>query len=615
MNVRIPALALGALSACVLLLAACGGGGVTPTPLPPTGLSLDTDIAARGATVVVSGTDLGSSGTVEVGGVAATGATWGAGKVTVVVPANAPGGPQQVKVTTAGGSATVDLFVGVDFASGTLDELIALGLPRGTAVRLGSGTFSATAEEGSIDNLSLYGMGKDVTTVDIGAAPNHLLYYADIGQKVVLTGLNLKTDFALFVTSPALAPATAHPAAALDLTAPPRDVLAQINALAAERLSRPGAQATNENTSLGFKDMTFSQVLGGGIIATVNIASGLIVYPGSVTLDGVSVVGPTTQFGAYAEDDVVVRNSQVNAGQAFVASFAGTVTIADSTLSSTAPASGAITFGARGASVTGSTMTAPDGEVTIATLVPVSMVPLHADAVVTGNIFLAQRADPTDTYGGEVSLTFGPGTAVVADNKLTAGRQVEVGSFGAVTTVRDNTVTLGQTGATLALMLLDANDAPYLGFSGNKVTFVSTGSLLIEGGPSVAVTDNTFTGHADTGAAVAVEQTDDNLIGVGLTGNVFKDFFQALIIEGDGSTFAGLTVNANGNTFDFPIDAAPKAALVQDLASAGDLEIDLSGNVWGTNTSAATVEGYVTVNTGSITGTPVSLTVAPIVLP
>lgn len=609
----IPTLALGALTACVLILAACGGGGGTPSPLPPAGLSLDTDIAARGDTVVLSGTNLGSSGTVEVGGVAATDATWGTGKVTLQVPADAPGGPQQVKITTTGGSAAVDLFVGVDFPSGTLDELSALGLPRGTAVRLGAGTYSATAAEITLDNLSLYGRGKDVTTVDVGAAPNHLLYYADVGQRVAITGLTLRTDFTLFVTSPGVAPAAAS-AVRLDLNAPAGVLLEQLNALANERLSQVQSQAVNPETNLEFKDVNLRQVAGGGVIATVDITAGLVLYPGSVTLDGVSVIGTTTMFAAYAEDDVVVRNSQADVAFAALASFAGTVTIANSTLNSLG--SGAVmAFGARGASVKGSTMTTEDGDVTVATLVPTVIAPLHADAVVTGNTFAARRADPTVTTGGKVDLSFGPGSALVADNKLTANDQVGVSPYGTMTTVRDNTLTIGQTGATLSLALLEAGDAPHIGFIGNKVTFVSTGSLVIEGGPSVAVEGNTFTGSSNTGAAAAVEQTDDNLIGIRMTGNVFKDFFQALVIEGDTNTFGGLTVAANGNTFDFVIDAAPKVALIQHLDSDGDLDIDISGNVWGTNTDATTVEGYVTVNTASITGTPVTLKVAPIGAP
>lgn len=611
MKVRIPALALSALSACMLLLAACGGGGGTPTPLPPSGLMVVSDVAPHGGTFIVNGTNLGTSGTAEIGGVTVPTSAWSAGSVTVTVPSTVPDGPQTLTLTNSGGSATVDVFVGVDYPTGTLDELIALNLPKGTAVRLGEGTYSSDAGEVVIDNLSLYGQGKDATIVGV-AWPSILMYRADVGEHIVLSRLNLEADAAIFLPSAAVAPAVATEA--FSLPASPEEALAQFRARSASLLGRAEVQTT-QATSLTFKDMTITQAVA-GLFATVNMGGAPVVYPGTVTFENVDIDADASTSAIFSEDDIVVRGSTISAGQAMMASFAGTLTISDTKVTSRAAHASVVAYGTRGLSVTGTTATASDGTVSMASFAPVGgPFVMHADAVVTDNTLVAKRVDTTNTSDGGVEFMFAPGSALVADNKITAYRTVAFEPYAAGVTVRDNTLTVGQASGPLALVSISAAEAEDVRFSGNVVKFVTTGSLLIYGGPSVSVTNNTFTGYSNTGAAAAIEQAGSYAIGVTMTGNSFKDFEQALVIEGDGSSFDGLNVRANSNTFDFTIDAAPKAALIQDLNADDELVIDLTGNVWGTNTDAATVESYVQVNAASITGEPLTLTVAPIATP
>lgn len=610
MRLRLPALVLPALTIC-LLAVGCGGGGGNQTPLPPSGLSLDTDIAARGDTVVITGTNLGSSGTVSVGGVAAAGATWGSGTVTVSVPADAPGGPQPITVTTQGGSASVDLFVGVDYASGTLEGLAALGLPRGTAVRLGAGTFTSSSAEVALDNLSLYGRGKDATTLDTGSAPNVLLLYADTGQRLTITGLTLRTDATMVVPAPKVAPTAAAPG--IDIHAPAARLVADLSALSADRLGGLSAQAAPADTSLELRDMNIRQNAGNGFFITVDLFGGLVMYPGDLTLDNVSFVGATSAFAMFAEQDVTLRNVQSDHNASLVASVAGSVTIADSTLNANATGTDTV-YGARGVHVTGSTLTAADGSVTVASFLDGTSVPMSSDSVVTGNTMVARRSDVANLSGpGQIAFMFGPGTGLAADNKLTADYAVLITPYASLVTARDNTLTVGQVTAASATVTLKASESTHIGFKGNTVTFRMQGGLVVEGGPDVVVSDNTFKGAAGTGVAAVIEQVDEGEIGVSMTGNTFEDFDRAFVIEGNGTPFGGLTLTANDNVFDFPIDAGMKAGLVRDLNAAGTIQLDATHNVWGTNTDPAVVAGYISYS--SITGSPAVLVVDPLTLP
>lgn len=139
---------------------------VTFSPTPAA-TAVSPDAALPGSDVTFTGTGLGDSGTVKVGGVTATTVSWSEDEVVFTVPAAAAPGPQPVLVTGTFGSTSGTLFVGFDFPAGSFEELAGLELPPGTAVRLAEGTYTGgPAGTVLLDNLSLHGRGRHLTFVD-----------------------------------------------------------------------------------------------------------------------------------------------------------------------------------------------------------------------------------------------------------------------------------------------------------------------------------------------------------------------------------------------------------------------------------------------------------------
>lgn len=186
---------------CVALLVACGGPS-GPTAPQATGVSPAT--AARGDTITVTGTRFGTTpGSLMVGGVAAAVTDWTDTAIEATVPDPAPNAWQDVEVSTAGGTSTVqDLFVGVEF-DGTGPELQAFldGLEVGTAVLLQADTYDLTSypDQFLIDNKDLYGRGADETTLTLTpTGPTIIL--ADFGKATTVADLTMLGDDLRFLS-------------------------------------------------------------------------------------------------------------------------------------------------------------------------------------------------------------------------------------------------------------------------------------------------------------------------------------------------------------------------------------------------------------------------------
>ena len=160
----------------------------------PGALTVTPDIALPGEELTISGSAFGDSGTVDIGGVAASVTDWTGDSITLTVPAAAGAGPQTLTVHGRYGSSTVDLFIGVDFPTGDMGELAALALPPGTAVRLGAATYPG-GPPGMVvlEGISLYGRGPDQTTLAFGDAVG-LEYFAASGQDLEIADLSLVID-------------------------------------------------------------------------------------------------------------------------------------------------------------------------------------------------------------------------------------------------------------------------------------------------------------------------------------------------------------------------------------------------------------------------------------
>lgn len=590
------------------LLIGCGGS--TPAPQPPTGLSAAPGIAAVGEVVTLTGLHLGSSaGTLSLGGTPVTATSWADAEVVFTVPPTAAQGPQTVTLTTAVGSATTGLFVGVDFPSGTLESLAALALPKGTAVRLGAGTFAASSEV-RLDNLSLYGRGPGSTIVQ-NAFPNPLYLLADDGYELTLESLTLRTDATAIVPSAAVLPASLGAAESGSAWTTRAFTVDDLAPAAAAQTITSQALAPTSYTLRGVAIEPASATPFG--LVTLDPAGPGIYYPGAIHVSDVTVTGVPLAIMVAGDVDLNEVTS-TGSGGVVALSFTQHAQINDLKVSTAGGggflAEGTLLGGGRGLTLTNSQITAVDGDITLYGAVPISM-PLGGPTAITGNKFIARDTDPLDGIDwGVIEFMTLLGSADFSNNEVTAEGGFVFESQEAATRMRANTFTLGSAdypttefsfGVAGGILALETNHAEFL----------STGGLRVDAeGGQATLTGNTVTGHSDTGTALYLHHEDEELTFTA-TGNTFSSFGQALFIDRDTGFAETLTARINDNVFDFPIDAAPKAATVNDFL-ATDGTLDARNNRWGSNTSAATVASYV-----AYTGTsdPDTLQVAPITQP
>lgn len=599
---------LAIIAVMSLLVAACSSGPtVKPEPKPPSGLAADTEIAAWGDSVVLTGANFASEGVVDIGGVAASITSWSDERVTFTVPSGAPAGPQSLTLTNDAGTLSIDLFVGVDFLAGSLEDLAALALPKGTAVRLGAGTIASSTSGLELDNLSLYGRGEGVTKVASGAGLV-LLLLADPGFELTMADLALESDATFIVPSEPLLPS------AVDILGGSQGY--QLSTTSADDLlsslgSVPLAAQALAATSFTLRDVSLapasSSMLG---LVTANVfTSGPVpsVYGGDVRAERVTAQGMAVALMAVGAVDI---NGLAMSGQGGLAaaSIMADVVIIDSEVMSESGGtallgSGVQVMGARGVTVQNSIFEVQDGDIIVQGTFMGSGVPIGGPSSVTGSSFKARDANTLDADDyGNVNLDVLGDWAEFSGNKVVAERGFWLESTAAALALRGNTFTLGSAGFAAAFFEVSMIDG-VVALSGNNASFLKTGGLdLYAGAGRFMFNDNTFQGHAGTETAMSVFQQYGDAIDVEASGNTFTGFGQALHLESVSSPSDKLTARINGNVFDFVIDAAPKAATV-DSITASEADLDATGNVWGTNTVAATVASYVTYAGGGDLGT------------
>lgn len=602
------------------LLVGCGGTTPPPPPepQPPTGLTADRAAAAWGDPIVLTGENLGTAGTLLIGGTPVTATSWEEGKVTLTVPSTAPAGPQTLTLTTEVGSQTIDLFVGVDFPTGTLEDLAALALPKGTAVRLGEGTFTLTpsADPFTLDNLSLYGQGEGKTVVATGDM-QFFRFLASEGYELTIADLTLRTDATLIVPDlPSLPAATAHDSVVDGLMAA-RGMT--IEELVSNSTSAPLAAQALPPTSVTIRRVKVEPSSPAGVgLLTVDFTMPLgpmpMFYTGDLLVEDVSVdaLSLLLMAGGTVDIERVVKTAPGAFGAASITSHLTLSKVeASSSPGSTAPFGNAISImAARGTTIVDSALAVEDGDIMIYGALPSGALPIGGPSSITGTTLTATDSDPGDGEDhGSINLGLLAGSAKVAGNTIAAQAGFGVYTTFAATALRNNVISVGSADYPDTTLEFRVEDGAFE-FSDNKVTFESFGGVVLSGGGgSFSVTDNTLSGFAGVGTALSIEHEDDDLE-VGASGNRFTDFGQALHIEQDSGDVDMLTARINGNVFDFIIDTAPKAALVEDVFSAY-ADLDATDNVWGTNTSAATVASYITYALGD----PGTLNVTPIRTP
>jgi len=193
--------------------------------------------------------------------------------------------------------------------------------------------------------------------------------------------------------------------------------------------------------------------------------------------------------------------------------------------------------------------------------------------------------------GGSVMLTqVTSGALTMTSNQVAAEAAFQVAAAN-VGVVSANDIQLEDgywlvSGGSSSDLTVDANVVTY----GDPIDY----GLFVSGVGNSSVTDNEFTvSGTPAPAAVAFRFiTSGAPITIAASGNTFTNFSRALYVGDQATTAWGITATIEDNVFDFPIDAAPKAAELFNVKSA----IDARNNQWGANTSAATVATYVTLS-------------------
>ncbi len=568
---------------------------------PPSGTSPNVDVAAIGDTIVISGSNFGTSGNLTIGDVSASTGSWTDSEISLTIPDNAPGGPQTITVASAHGTSTFEIFIGVDFPEGTLEELAALALPRGTAVRLGADTFGQSTTEVELDNLSLYGQGAGLTIVDSGAS-QILSLLADYDHDLVFADLTLRTDATLIGPSTPESVGGLATAASGAADLPGASELYEAALAAGYDSHRNGGELSTQSLRSGsftLRDLEIEEVTGLLGVLTLNPAT-ISAYPGALHVHNVTFTGTTSALVLLTAGDVTVTDSDVTGG-AVVASFAGNVTVENSRLHSSAAGSSFASTGVlygRHLRMVDSSFESYSEDVMIAAvdalLGPSSGLPFGTGSMeITGTTIRALAADPAaPTYAGVLIMFAASDLSTISDNTITAHRELILGTMGGNFDFHDNTVTVGHSliaSSPVGLQQGGAGTLSFLDFRNNTVNWVTGGGLEVGGDFRVLIDSNTFNGQSgqalslyDSGSLTGVEFSAQD--------NTFAGFDEALYIELDGVGASPADLRFNGNIFDFPIDALGKVAVLQDVVEA---TIDADGNRWGTEDDVAVLNSYI----------------------
>jgi len=444
----------------IAVLAACAGPTTPPPPPDPTVGGVAPDVAARGESIVVTGTDFGTSGTLTVGGVEATITDWSDTQVEATVAPGTPSGWQDVVLSTADGTDDFSpFFVGVEF-DGTAGELQAFldGLAQGTAVLLQAETYdlSASPEGLIVDNHGLYGRGETETTLQAPLGQG-MIVLADFGESVTLADMSIESDATGFfhgtvadvidmlgtsavatlpepllatrsitlpswsttIEVPSTASALGPDLEAADSTSQETLTLASSPTLTLKTLATdlqpavvPAGAATPQMT---LRNVAYSDVAGGYIGIPFVLLPFLDLTVVDTTIDA-----PDSMVALFSSQDVTVERADVTGGAAQLLSFSGSVSVVDSTVESTTD----LVVGAEsGILVDGSTLRAVDGSMEIVGAVTALMggstVPTGGPIEIVGSTVEALDDNLADaTVNGAMAMVTQFAPIVLTDNVL-----------------------------------------------------------------------------------------------------------------------------------------------------------------------------------------------------
>lgn len=567
MRIRIRLLAFS----CALLLAACGSPSSPPPPAPQI-TAVSPMVAARGETIMVTGTGFGTQGDLTVGGVPADIVAWSDTDIEAVVPSDAPGAWQEVVVATTGGESEYDgLFVGVEY-TGPADSLqqFILDAEPGTAVLLEAETYSVGGIEFFIDNVDLYGRGPGETVI----AGDAVFAMADHGNDVTVADLTIRTEDLSFMQGSVRGyPIFSSMAAPADL-----DAEALLQAAVAAHAVEPAAALPS--ASLTFERLVVDPESGGGsptigiflpiapildltfrdVVLEDDTAQAAIVTGGALSVidssfevaEGIfAAIGNTLEVtgsqlvfagdaqlgadkGLYIEDSMVVaENGDMEIIGAVSALFGGSV------------------MGGGPVSITRSTVSAQDADISDLTeLGYVQMVTMLAPLSLVDNHLLRADSDFVTTV---ISFLGDGDITIVGNADIRAGRaagpNIQEGTFGVLSQAGElpsDVIFAGNSVATTAqLVITGTGTGGYFTVADNAFDLGSTvqdGDLVVDGSGygSVDFSRNTGSLYAGTVAIYSEAETEVTVSDNDIT---FTQSSTGLELSGSGTT------TVTGNTF------------------------------------------------------------------
>ncbi len=562
----------------LLTLIACGGPSGPPAPKAT---AVAPAAATRGEAITVTGTGFGSAGTLLVGGVEAAVSDWSDTQIEATVPAGAGEAWQDVVVTTAGGASTLGgFFVGAAF-DGTAAELEAfLGeLAPGTAVLLEAEEYdvSADADPFLIDNKSLYGRGRDQTTIVLPAAAP-AISFTGFGARSTFADLTFIGDqfgFLAGTTTDTDSPFLMAPGAG-----PKVESLADMARLlgAPEALLAPQDAAPGEVVLSG---VTIEGATGGAQYGNIPLfLAAMDVEWRDVVLDA-----PTAGLTFAVAGDVRLEHTTVNVAAAMLVAAGGRITIAGSELT----AEEGVRLGAdTGLTVTGSTVTATDGDIELlGAFTPLeggATLPTGGPVEVSSSSIRALDADLADaTSNGRIEIATQVAPIVLLNNELLRSHGdlyvMTLGSYigeGDIEIVGNAEVRAG---------VYKSEDA--VNFRPAQVMVMTTGAMMP---PRITVEDNAIASsldvmiHTNTSPGRVfvvgndVTAGDDGVVGnvvvmsdlgpVEFRDNVVTDTTHVQVIASD---LDDGTMVVSGNAF---VDERPSLSTLMLVAGNGSCQFD-----------------------------------------
>lgn len=572
------------------VLVACGGApGPVEDPLKVS--SVSTDIAAHGETVTITGTGL-KGATVFLGDFEVVPDSQTGTKIRFAVPGIAPSGPQTLRVRAGEKVSDHPLFIGVDFPSGTLEDLAALNLPPGTAVRLAAHTYTSSGTV-QLDNLSLYGVDPTKTILD-------LALWSDVPEAIL--ALKVEPDANLVIKNLAI----------------------HLGGFVVSRLGHdflPFSMAEDSYELTSVAQLIESQNAGSGSLMFDNVhitdndsgdeamlsLAGSDITPVHVSILESSISGKELLAVLIAQG-LTIADSEIEGEALIFASAFEDLVVRNSRIEGTGDSSGS-SSGLAMEFMTTLGFQFEHAEIVSADNIGLHtspIIPIQSTTVVKDSSFTVNA--PLTGLNGEVFMmhlyaqnaTFERVDFNIAGSAWFVVDELTEVTFDASQFVMGDSA-FPDDEAVLDFILVDPFYSAVT-VTNSTIEFLSEGDvgLLVEGnsGPvhngSFSFTGNTVTGLAGksiNALYLRIGEVDDEVVFT-VTDNEFTGFYKALDIYFDDAGAGFVSGEIRDNVFDFDISAFGDVAVLDGLTD-GNIFFDASNNVWGDHTVTADVEALI----------------------